>query len=124
VLWIRRRVVSFAPDSIFAFLRRVSNAYGSVHSRIDILCAVAPGEGYVTAPDVHRGSDSPLHISGWPRVEKVLQAIEVVEALAIDPADAAPDYGGMFTTACPPVIGRNLTQTRHHAWPRRKRVMR
>jgi hypothetical protein len=48
VLWIRRRVVSFAPDSIFAFLRWVSNAYGSVQSRIDILCAVAPGEGYVT----------------------------------------------------------------------------
>jgi Protein of unknown function (DUF2840) len=46
VLWIRRRVVSFAPDSIFAFLRWVSNAYGSVQSRIDILCAVAPGESY------------------------------------------------------------------------------
>jgi hypothetical protein len=38
------------------------------------------------------GSDSLLHLSGWPRVDKVLQAIEVVEALGIDPAAAAPDY--------------------------------
>jgi hypothetical protein len=56
------------------------------------------------------------HISGWPRVEKVLQAIEIVEALGIDPAGAAPDYGRMFTTACPPVIGRNLTH-RHDITP-------
>jgi hypothetical protein len=41
---------------------------------------------------VHPGAVSLLHISGWPRVEKVLQAIEVAEALGIDPADVAPDY--------------------------------
>jgi hypothetical protein len=98
-----------SPDSIFAFLRWASNPYGTAYSQIDILRAVAPGEGYVTPPHVHPGGDSLLHISGWPRVEKVLQAIEVVESRGIDPADAAPDYGGMFTTARPPVIGRNLT---------------
>jgi Protein of unknown function (DUF2840) len=118
------RVVSFAPDSTFAFLRWASNAYGTVHSQIDILRAVAPGEGYVTAPHVHPGGDSLLHITGWPRVEKVLHAIEVVEALGIDPADVAPDYWrhvhNRLSAGDRP---QSYTQTRHHAWLRRKRVM-
>jgi len=146
ILWIRRRVenrirfgridqqhvidrhwrvVSFAPDSIFAFLRWASNAYGTAYSQIDILRAVAPGEGYVTAPHVHPGGDSLLHISGWPRVEKVLHAIEVVEALGIDPADVAPDYWrhvhNRLSAGDRP---QSYTRTRHHAWLRRKRVMR
>ena len=116
------RVVSFAPDSIFAFLRWASNAYGTAYSQIDILRAVAPGEGYVTAPYVHPGSDSLLHISGWPRVDKVLHAIE---ALGIDPADAAPDYWrhvhNRLSAGDRP---QSYTRTRHHAWLRRKRVMR
>ena len=118
------RVVSFAPDSIFAFLRWASNAYGTVYSQIDILRAVAPGEGYVTAPDVHPGGDSLLHISGWPRVEKVLHAIEVVEALGVDPADVAPDYWrhvhNRLSAGDRP---QSYTRTRHQAWLRRKRVM-
>ena len=40
----QHRVVSFAPDSIFAFIRWASNDYGTILSRIDILRAVAPGE--------------------------------------------------------------------------------
>jgi hypothetical protein len=119
------RVVSFAPDSIFAFLRWASNAYGTAYSQIDILRAVAPGEGYVTAPHVHPGGDSLLHISGWPRVEKVLHAIEVVEALGIDPADVAPDYWrhvhNRLSAGDRP---QSYTRTRHHAWLRRKGVMR
>jgi Protein of unknown function (DUF2840) len=119
------RVVSFAPDSIFAFLRWAANAYGTVYSQIDILRAVAPGEGYVTALHVRPGGDSLLHISGWPKVEKVLHAIEVVEALGIDPADVAPDYWrhvhNRLSAGDRP---QSYTRTRHHAWLRRKRVMR
>jgi hypothetical protein len=119
------RVVSFAPESIFAFLRWASNAYGTAYSQIDILRAVAPGEGYVTAPDVHPGGDSLLQISGWPRVEKVLHAIEVVEALGIDPADAAPDYWRhVHNRLSADDRPQSYTRTRHHAWQRRKRVMR
>jgi hypothetical protein len=120
----RWRVVSFAAGSIFAFVRWASNAHGTVMSRIDILRAVAPGEPYVTVPDVHPGGQSLLRISGWPRVEKALQAIEVVEALSIDPADVAPDYWrhvhNRLSAGDRP---QPYTQTRHHAWLRRKRVM-
>jgi hypothetical protein len=34
----------------------------------------------------------PLRIRGWPKVEQVLQAIDAVEALSINPADAGPDH--------------------------------
>ena len=46
----QRRVVSFAPGSIFAFVRWASNDFGTVVSRIDILRAVRPNEYYSTVP--------------------------------------------------------------------------
>jgi hypothetical protein len=86
------RVVSFEADSIFGFVRWAGNDYGTTLSRIDILRAVAPGERYITVPYVRPGGESLLQISGWPKVEKVLQAIDAIEALGIDPADAAPEH--------------------------------
>jgi hypothetical protein len=118
------RVVSFSSGSIFAFVRWAANAYGTVMSRIDILRAVAPDERYVTVPDVHPGGDSLLRTWGWPRVEKVIQAIEAVEALGIDPADVAPDYWrhvhNRLSVGARP---QPYTRSRHHAWLRRKQVM-
>jgi hypothetical protein len=87
-----KRVVSFPPGSIFAFVRWASNDYGTVASRIDILRAVRPGERYSTVPYVRPGAEILLRLAGWPKVEKVLQAIDAVEALGIDPADAAPEH--------------------------------
>jgi uncharacterized protein DUF2840 len=118
------RVVSFAAGRIFAFVRWAANDYGTVLSRIDILRAVAPGERYVTVPHVRPGGESLLRISGWPKVEKVLQAIEAVEALGIDPADVAPDHWQHVHNRLS--VGerpRAYTRSRHHAWLRRRRVM-
>jgi hypothetical protein len=118
------RVVSFAAGSIFAFVRWAANAHGTVLSRIDILRAAAAGERYITVPDVQPGGESLLRTSGWPRVEKVLQTIEAVEALRIHPADVAPDYWrhvhNRLSVGDQP---QPYTQTRHRAWLRRKRVM-
>lgn len=88
----RRRVVGFAPGSVFAFIRWSANDYGTVSSRIDIVRAVAPGAAYTTLPFVRPGGEILLHIHGWPKVETVLQVIDAVEATGIDPADAAPDH--------------------------------
>jgi hypothetical protein len=118
------RVVSFAAGGIFAFVRWAANDFGTVLSRIDILRAAAPGERYVTIPHVRPGGESLLHISGWPKVEKVLQAIEAVEALGIDPADVAPDHWHHVHNRLS--VGerpRPYTRSRHHAWLRRRRVM-
>ena len=47
---------------------------------------------FSTVPRVRPGGESLLHLSGWQKVEKVLQVIDAIEALGIDPADAAPDH--------------------------------
>src|SRR3981189_2627065 len=88
----QHRVVSFAADSIFAFVRWASHDYGTIMSRVDILRAVQPGERYSTRACVRPGGESLLGIAGWRKVEKVLQAIDSVETLGIDPADAAPEH--------------------------------
>ena len=80
VLDRRRRIVSFAPGGVFAFVRWASNDFGTIISRIDIVRAVAPGESYATLPFVRPGGDILLRINGWAKVDQVLQAIDVVEA--------------------------------------------
>lgn len=123
ILDAQRRVVSFAPDSIFAFVRWAANDYGTIVSRIDILRAVGPGERYSTVPHVRPGGESLLHLGGWTKVEKVLQAINAVEALGIDPADAAPDYWRHVHNRLS--VGerpRAYTCTRHQAWLRRRKL--
>src|SRR6201993_1011971 len=91
VLDRNRRVLSFPPGSLFAFVRWTSNDFGTVLSRIDILRAVTPEQPYSTVPWITPGGESLLRLSGWPKVERVLQMIDVVEALGVDPADAAHD---------------------------------
>src|SRR5271169_6081299 len=77
----RRRILSFAPDSIFAYVRWAANDFGTIVSRIDILRAVRPGEPYSTVGYVVPGGEILLRVSGWPRVERVLRAIDAVEGL-------------------------------------------
>ena len=118
-----RRVLSFVPGSIFAFVRWTSNDFGTVLSRIDILRAVTPGQRYSTVPWITPGGESLLRLSGWPKVERALQLIDAVEALGIDPADAAPDYwhhvhNRLSVNETP----RPYTRSRHQAWLHRRRV--
>jgi len=88
----RRRVLSFAPNTVFAFVRWAANDYGTVVSRLDIVRAASPGEAYQTLPFVRPGGEILLRISGWPKVQRVLQMIDAIEALGIDAADVAPDH--------------------------------
>jgi hypothetical protein len=118
-----RRVLSFAPGSIFCFVRWAANEYGTILSRADIVRAVFSGERYQTLPFVRPGGEILLSVHGWPKVERVLQAIDAVEVLGIDPADAAPDYwqhvhNRLSVNETP----RNYTRTRHQAWLKRREV--
>lgn len=88
----RRRLVSFRPGAIFAFVRWASNDFGTAQSRIDIVRAVAPGDAYSTVPFIEPGGDILLRIHGWPKVQRAFAAIDAIETLDIDPADVAPDY--------------------------------
>jgi hypothetical protein len=123
VLDRNRRVLSYAPGSIFAFVRWTSNDFGTILSRIDILRAAVPGRRYSTVPWIAPGGESLLRLSGWPKVEQVLQSIDSIEALGIHPADVAPDYwhhvhNRLSVNGTP----RAYTRSRHQAWLHRRRV--
>jgi len=119
----RRRTLSFAPASVFAFVRWASNDFGTVVSRIDIVRAVDCGEPYQTLPFVCPGGDILLHISGWAKVERVLQSIDAIEALGIDPAETAPDHWRQLHNRLiagePP---RPYSREQHRAWLLRRRL--
>jgi hypothetical protein len=119
----QRRILSCAPGSIFAFVRWTSNDFGTVISRIDILRAVAPGQRCATVPYVRPGGDILLRLSGWPKVERVLQFVDAVEALGIDPADVAPDYWHhVHNRLSVNEVPRSYTRSRHQAWLHRRRI--
>ena len=92
VLDRRRRVLSFRPGAIFAFVRWAANDFGTIISRIDIVRAVARHESYQTLPFVRPGGDILLKVESWPKVERVLQAIDAIERLGIDPEVVSPDH--------------------------------
>jgi Protein of unknown function (DUF2840) len=119
----RRRTVSFAPDTVFAFVRWAANDHGTILSRIDIVRAVSKGEAFQTLPFVRLGGDILLTAKGWPKVECVLQIIDAIEALEIAPADVDPDHwrhihNGMAAGVEP----RTYTPTHHRAVFLRRRV--
>jgi hypothetical protein len=92
VLDRRRRVFFYRAGSVFAFVRWASNDFGTITSRVDIVRAVAPGEPFQTLPFVHPGGEILLRIEGWPKVERVLQHIDAIEAIGIDATEVSPDH--------------------------------
>lgn len=119
----RRRIVAFEPGAIFAFVRWASNDFGTVVSRLDIVRAATPGQAYSTLPRVRPGGEILLRQTGWPKVQQALQAIDAVEALGLQAADAAPDHWrhlhNRLAAGLPP---RPYTLARHRAWRLRLRT--
>ncbi|MER8443401.1 DUF2840 domain-containing protein [Mesorhizobium sp. M1066] len=92
VLDRRRRILFFPPGAAFALVRWAGNEHGTVLSRLDILRAVGPGEPCQTISTVMPGGDILLRVDGWPKVERMLQLIDAIEAIGIDPVEVAPDH--------------------------------
>ncbi|MVA20712.1 DUF2840 domain-containing protein [Agrobacterium vitis] len=119
----RRRVVSFRPNSIFAFARWAANDFGTIISRIDIVRAIEPGDAYHTLPFVRPGGEILLKIEGWPKVEDVLRHIDAVERAGIDACDVAPDHWRHVAHRMQ--VGhlpRPYTVERHQAWLKRREI--
>ena len=109
--------VAFDPGAVFAFVRWQANDFGTTESRIDILRAPRPGESYATVPQVTPGGDSLLRQSGWLKVERVLQFADAIEALGIEPADAATDYWRhVHNRLSAGLEPRGYTAAQHRAW--------
>ena len=119
----RRRVLAFKPGTVIAFVRWASNDFGTVVSRIDILRAVDDGKACSTVPCVTPGGEILLRSFGWPKVERVLKAIDAVEALGVDAGDADPNHWrhihNRITVGLEP---RPYTRERHRAWLMRQGI--
>ena len=119
----RRRVLTFFAGTIFAFVRWTSNEHGTIVSRIDILRAVGCEEPYSTVPFVMPGAEILLRVSSWPKVNPVLEAIDAVERLDIDPADACPDHWRhIHNRISAGEAPRAYSHARHQAWLLRRRI--
>ncbi|KXV50009.1 glycosidase [Gluconobacter albidus] len=120
----RRRIFSFRPGSVFAFVRWAANDFGTIASRIDILRAVAPGEPCQTVPFVRPGGEILLRVAGWPKVQQVLHHIDALEAAGIDACTVAPDHwrhvGNRLNAGEQP---RTYTMARHRACLRRRELV-
>ena len=90
---------------------------------MDIVRAVGPDERFQTLPFVRPCGEILLRIDHWTKVECVLQAIDAVETLGIDPADVAPNYWrhlhNRFAAGHEP---RTYTREQHAAWLKRRSV--
>ena len=119
----RRRILSFAPDSIVAYVRWASGDFGTIVSRVDILRTVRRGEAFSTLPYVRPGGESLLRVSGWPKVQRVLQAIDAVEQTGIDAADACPDHWRhVHNRLAAGEASRPYSREQHRAWMLRKKI--
>ncbi len=119
----RRRVLGFRPGKVFAFVRWASNDYGTVVSRIDILRALDRGQACSTVPCVTPGGEILLRSFGWPKVQRVLKAIDAVDALGIDAADVDPDHWRhVHNRLAAGLEPRLYTRERHRAWRMRRRI--
>ncbi|MCH4559213.1 DUF2840 domain-containing protein [Mesorhizobium jarvisii] len=87
-----QRVVWFRPGVTFAFVRWASNGFGTIMSRLDIVRTIAAGQAYQTLPFVRPGGDILLTTQGWQSVERVLQIIDAIERLGINPQAVSPDH--------------------------------
>ncbi|GBR03674.1 DUF2840 domain-containing protein [Acetobacter oeni] len=120
----RRRLMSFTPGSVFGFVRWMANDYGTVVSCVDVVRVVGPDEPCQTIPFVRPGAESLLHIGGWPKVKRVLETIDAVEAMTLDPAAISLDYWrqvGARISAGQPISP--YTRERHLAWLMRRKLV-
>ncbi|MES2338769.1 MAG: DUF2840 domain-containing protein [Pseudomonadota bacterium] len=119
----RRRAFWYHPGAVIAFVRWRANVFGTVVSRIDILTAGTPGDAISTIPGVTPGGVSLLRLEGWPAVQQALAAIDGVEALNVDPADACPGHWRQvhhhLSARSSP---RAYSLARHRAWLLRQEV--
>jgi hypothetical protein len=85
--------------------------------------AVAPREPFQTLPFVRPGGDILLRADGWPKVERVLQAIDAVEAIGVHADKVAPDHWrhvhNRLSVGQEP---RAYTRAQHRAWLLRRRA--
>ncbi len=114
-----RRVAVFEPDAVCCRVKWLGNDFGTALWQLMVLQACTPGERMQRIAGIRPGARLLLRAEGEAAVQAVLQRADAIEALAIDPADAAPAYWrtlGNRLSARQPLPA--YSAERHAAWLR------
>lgn len=112
-----RRVAVFLPNVVFSRVRWQANDYGTIRWQLMVMQACTPLDAMQRIPGVQPGARLLLRAEGDKSVRAVLERIDAIEALGIEPAAASPAY---WRTLANRLAARSplpdYTADRHAAW--------
>ncbi len=110
-----RREASFMPASIFCRIRWQANDYGTIYWQLLVLRACTLLEDMQRIPGIRPGARILLRAEGEHQVMALLQKIDAIETLGIDPAEAAPAYWGTLGNRLAARLPLPVYTTEQHA---------
>jgi hypothetical protein len=87
-----RRCAMFVPDALFCRIRWESNDYGTTRWQLMVLRACTAHDVVQRIAGIKPGAHLLLCAEGERQVQAVLQQIDAIEALDIDPPATSPAY--------------------------------
>jgi hypothetical protein len=87
-----RRCAVFLPGAMLCRIRWQANDYGTVRWQLMVMQACTPLDAAQRIPGVQPGARLLLHAEGENQVRAVLECIDAIEALGIEPAEVSPAY--------------------------------
>ena len=87
-----RRVAVLAPGSVCCRIKWIGNDHGTALWNLMVLQVPMPSDDMQRVAGVSPGARILLRADGEPQVQAVLELIDDVEAVGIDPGDAAATY--------------------------------
>lgn len=87
-----RRCAIFLPAALFCRVRWESNDYGTTRWQLMVLQTCTPLDAVQRIAGIQPGARLLLHAEGERQVQSVLQQIDAIEALGIDPAAVSLAY--------------------------------
>ena len=108
----RRRVVSFAPGAVFAFVRWAANDFGTVVSRIDTARAVTAGESFRPCRSYVPAARFFCASMAGPRSTTFCGRSTPSKPAGSIQLTSRPTIGGTSTSARPPASSRDRIRSR------------
>jgi Protein of unknown function (DUF2840) len=87
-----RRVATFEPNAVCCRVKWIGNDYGTALWQLMVLQAPMPHDGAQRIAGIAPGARILLRADGEPQVKAVLELIDAIEALGIEPAAVAATY--------------------------------
>ena len=87
-----RRCATFLPAALFCRVRWESNDYGTTRWQLMVLQTCTPLDAMQLIAGIRPGACLLLCAEGERQVQSVLQQIDAIESLGVDPAATSPAY--------------------------------